>query len=96
MDWKIWLITCLVVAEAALMPACRADRVDDILGQPLPMPAKQPLPTGPSGRYQMIINPQFRADEFLFDSETGRVWQIVKDNDGLLLQELRRLDVPKK
>ena len=29
------------------------------------------------GRYQIVINPQARADTFLLDTATGRVWQLI-------------------
>ena len=33
------------------------------------------------GRYQIVINPQARADTFLLDTATGRVWQRVQYGD---------------
>ena len=33
------------------------------------------------GRYQIVINPQARADTFLLDTATGRVWQLIKYGD---------------
>jgi hypothetical protein len=33
------------------------------------------------GRYQIVINPQARADTFLLDTATGRVWQLVQYSD---------------
>jgi|SRR5580704_12656698 hypothetical protein len=30
--------------------------------------------TGASGRYQIIFNPNVRADTFLLDTQTGKVW----------------------
>jgi hypothetical protein len=44
-----------------------------------PTPAKpQPAPSQPSastmGRYQLVFNPSVRADTFLLDTQTGKVW----------------------
>ena len=35
-------------------------------------------PISAPGRYQIVINPTVRADTFLLDSETGRVWQMTQ------------------
>lgn len=37
------------------------------------------------GRYVIYMNPQFRGDQFVLDTQTGRCWQLVKDNNGLTL-----------
>lgn len=29
------------------------------------------------GRYQLVVNPEVRADTFLLDTETGRMWRRV-------------------
>lgn len=33
------------------------------------------------GRYQIIFNPQVRADTFLLDTATGRIWQLTRFTD---------------
>jgi hypothetical protein len=33
------------------------------------------------GRYQIVINPNVRADTFLLDTETGRVWHPIQYSD---------------
>ena len=33
------------------------------------------------GRYQIVFNPQVRADTFMIDTATGKVWQMVKYSD---------------
>lgn len=33
------------------------------------------------GRFQIVLNPSVRADTFLLDTETGRVWRLVKYTD---------------
>jgi hypothetical protein len=30
------------------------------------------------GRYQIVMNPQIRADTFLLDTATGKIWQLAK------------------
>ncbi len=34
--------------------------------------------SSPTGRYQLIVNPNARADTFLLDTATGHVWQRTK------------------
>jgi hypothetical protein len=41
---------------------------------PLPQPVPQPTVSN-SGRYQIIFSPHLRADTFLVDTQTGKVWQ---------------------
>jgi len=38
-----------------------------------------------NGRYVMYMNPQIRADQFVLDTQTGKIWQMVKDKDGITL-----------
>jgi hypothetical protein len=33
------------------------------------------IPPYPQGRYQIVFSPHLRADTYLLDTETGRVWQ---------------------
>ena len=42
-----------------------------LLGQERPV--ERPIVSAP-GRYQIVINPNVRADTWLLDTETGRVW----------------------
>lgn len=35
-----------------------------------------------AGRYQIIINPNVRADTFMIDTATGRVWNLQDLKDG--------------
>ena len=44
---------------------------------------RSPSPSSPQavGRYQIVINPQARADTFMLDTETGRIWQLTKYTD---------------
>jgi hypothetical protein len=39
-----------------------------------PQPSPQPSLSSASGRYQIVFNPSVRADTFLVDTETGKVW----------------------
>jgi hypothetical protein len=34
-----------------------------------------------SGRYQIVLSPHLRADTFLLDTKTGRVWVMAKFSD---------------
>ena len=36
---------------------------------------KQAVGNAPSGRYQLVLNPEFRGDAFLVDTQTGKIWQ---------------------
>ena len=33
-----------------------------------------------AGRYQIYIDPAYRADKYLLDTETGRTWQITQES----------------
>jgi hypothetical protein len=48
------------------------------------------------GRYQIVVNPQTRADTFLLDTATGRVWMVFKHADRVgeptVWEEMGRLD----
>lgn len=35
-----------------------------------------------SGRYQLVLHPQFRGDEYLVDTWTGKVWQHTQITDA--------------
>jgi hypothetical protein len=37
-------------------------------------PKLPPVATTVSGRYQIVINPNIRADTFLLDTQSGKVW----------------------
>jgi len=37
-----------------------------------------------NGRYALQMNPIVRADQYMIDTKTGRIWQIVKDDNGSL------------
>jgi hypothetical protein len=43
---------------------------------PSVLDAEENAPLTP-GRYQIVLNPQARADMFLLDTATGRVWRLV-------------------
>lgn len=45
-----------------------------------------------TGRYQIIINPNVRADTFMIDTATGRTWnlQVTKEKEGIWVPVLRR------
>jgi|SRR6185437_10418542 len=65
---KNYLFICVVVLAIALLA----------VGQhPSAMAGSQPN----SGRFQIIINPNIRADTFLLDTQTGKVWKPVTFTD---------------
>jgi hypothetical protein len=37
----------------------------------------------PNGRYQIVLNPEIRADKYLIDTQTGRLWRYVVYTDLL-------------
>ena len=42
--------------------------------KPSALPA-QPFQAGPTSRYQIVFGPHARADTFMLDTQTGRIWQ---------------------
>ena len=40
-----------------------------------------------NGRYQIIMHPTYRTDQYLLDTKTGHVWHLVEGKDKLLLWE---------
>ena len=43
--------------------------------------ANQPIPIN-NGRYVMYQHPTFRADQYVLDTQTGKIWQLVKTSEG--------------
>ena len=46
-----------------------------------------------NGRYVMYMNPQFRGDQFILDTKTGKIWRLVsqgKDNADIFEQVIYR------
>ncbi len=35
----------------------------------------------PPGRFEIVIDPHVRADTFLLDTQTGKIWRLVKYDD---------------
>lgn len=35
-----------------------------------------------NGRYVMYMNPQYRGDQFILDTKTGKVWRLVSTGKG--------------
>jgi hypothetical protein len=64
----------LKIAIAATILVCLSATVD---AQDEPTPPEPLIP----GRYQIVFNPNMRADTFLLDTATGRVWQFVQISD---------------
>lgn len=46
-----------------------------------PLPPRESAVGGAAGRYQIVMNPNVRADTFLLDTATGVVWTLVKYTD---------------
>lgn len=40
-----------------------------------------------NGRYVMYQHPTFRGDQYILDSQTGKVWLLVKTKEGLTVWE---------
>jgi hypothetical protein len=62
---KLTLLFCVIALALALIGWAQAKKV------PIPSGATISAP----GRFQIIVNPSVRADLFLLDTETGRIWQ---------------------
>ncbi len=66
----------VVVAIVFIMAACANAQTAKA-----PQPAKQPsaVPAAPAqshvGRYQLFFSPHARADVYLVDTETGKIWK---------------------
>jgi hypothetical protein len=41
-------------------------------------PSTSPVETKAQGRYQLVLNPNVRADVFLLDTQTGKIWTPVE------------------
>lgn len=46
-----------------------------ILAQTVCFSAEMTAPNPNNGRYVMYMNPLVRADQFILDTKTGKVWQ---------------------
>jgi len=66
----------LVVVIAVVMVACAIAQTAKV-----PQPAKQPTAAAAApaqshvGRYQLFFSPHARADVYLVDTETGKIWK---------------------
>lgn len=56
-----------------------------ILAQAACFSAETAVPNTNNGRYVIYMNPQFRADQFVLDTKTGKAWQLVTDKNGTSL-----------
>ena len=52
----------------------------------------------PQGRFQIVFSPFVRADTYLLDTQTGRIWQQVKWSEGesSVWHPMTRLDTPEE
>jgi hypothetical protein len=62
--------TLICGAIAALMALCWHSKAPAQIAQDKSYASKQP------GRYQIIMHPTFRADQYLLDTSTGQIWQL--------------------
>ena len=48
------------------------------------------------GRYQILMHPTFRADEYLLDTKTGRTWQMAQESKEkyMFWHEIPRDELP--
>lgn len=51
---------------------------------------------GGNGRYKVYMNPQFRADQLLLDTRTGRTWQFTQESKEkyMFWHEIPRDELP--
>ena len=49
-----------------------------------------------NNRYKIYMNPQFRADQFLLDTKTGRTWQFTQESKEkyMFWHEIPRDELP--
>lgn len=40
------------------------------------------MPVSNNNRYVLFMNPQFRSDQFVLDTQTGKIWQYSKTEDN--------------
>lgn len=66
-----------------------------ILLLPICCYAEQPT-TINDGRYVMYQHPTFRGDQFLLDTKTGKIWQMVKATDGSVVWDQMLFDCYKE
>ncbi len=57
--------------------------------------AEQPTQIN-EGRYVLYQHPTVRADQFLLDTKTGKIWQMVKATDGSTIWEQMLFDCYKE
>jgi hypothetical protein len=70
----------LVIAGVIIVLVALLQHSPDAIGQ-TSGPQIQSNSGSASGRYQLVINPQVRADTFLLDTATGRIWTKVQYTD---------------
>jgi hypothetical protein len=63
--------SCVIVATAWLYSTCALAQETRTTSQP----------STTQGRYVIVFSPLARADTFLLDTETGRVWQLTTYTD---------------
>jgi hypothetical protein len=60
----------------------------------------QPIAPIQNGRFQIFFNPNVRADTFLLDTQTGKVWQLTKFTnligDPTVWNRMERIDDDKQ
>lgn len=57
--------------------------------------AEQPTPIN-EGRYVIYQHPTFRGDQFLLDTKTGKIWQMVKATDNSVIWDQMLFDCYKE
>lgn len=40
-----------------------------------------------NGRYVLYQHPTFRGDQYILDTQTGKIWQLVKTKENLIVWE---------
>jgi hypothetical protein len=68
-------LICGAIVALAVLLLCSGAHAQEprySVDQPKPDASEQP------GRYQIIMHPTFRADQYLLDTATGQIWQLQK------------------
>ena len=77
------LASFIVAGAACAQPAPQAGTTRTVPASPPPQQA----------RFIVVFSPLARADTYLLDSQTGRIWQSVQDREGRSVwQEMRFVD----
>jgi hypothetical protein len=70
-----WAVVAVVLQLATTILMAQVTTPSKLQPNPKPsLPTQTAVPASPVGRYQIIFNPNVRADTFLLDTQTGQTW----------------------